>query len=68
MHMPALSPAHYRSTFESTAAPILKLMEVLKDDEPRLIRFRAEFDALIKLYLKDNVVSQHFLMTRAVKR
>jgi SAM-dependent methyltransferase len=68
MNTPALSPAHYRSTFERTAAPILKLMQVLQDDQPRLAQFRAEFDALINLYLKDNVVSQHFLMTRGLKR
>jgi len=68
MSPPALSPAHYRAMFERTAAPILKLMEVLKDDPHRLAQFRAEFDVLIDLYLKDNVISQHFLMTRAVKR
>lgn len=68
MAAPALSPAHYRATFERTAAPVIKLMQALQDDQPKLAQFRAEFDALIGLYLKDNVVSQHFLMTRAVKR
>lgn len=68
MNTPALSPAHYRTAFERSAAPVIKLVESLKDDAPRLARFRAEFDALISLYLQHNVLRQHFLMTRGVKR
>lgn len=68
MATPALSPQHYRTTFEKTAAPIFKLVQVLQNDLPRLAQFRAELDALIGFYLKDNVLRQHFLMTRAVKR
>lgn len=68
MAAPALSPGHYRTTFERTAAPIIKLVETLKDDPARLAQFRGELDALITLFLKGNVVRQHFLMTRAVKR
>ncbi len=64
----ALSPAHFRTTFERTAAPVLKLVQTLQHDQPKLAQFRAEFDALIDLYYKDNMVSQHYLMTRAVKR
>lgn len=68
MVAPALSPQHYRTTFEKTAAPIIKLIQVLQHDLPRLVKFRAELDALISLYLKGNVLRQHFLMTRAIKR
>ena len=67
MATPALSPQHYRSAFEKTAAPVIKLVQALQNDLPKLAQFRAELDALTELYLKDNVVRQHFLMTRALK-
>lgn len=66
--VPALSPAHYRITFEATAAPVIKLVQTLKDDPTRLAQFRQEFEDLIALYWRGNAVRQHFLMTRAVKR
>lgn len=66
--VPALSPAHYRITFEATAAPVIKLVQTLKDDPARLAQFRQEFEDLIALYWRGNAVRQHFLMTRAVKR
>lgn len=65
---PALSPAHYRLTFEATAAPVIKLVAALKDEPHRLAEFRAEFESLIALYLRHNVVRQHYLITRATKR
>jgi SAM-dependent methyltransferase len=68
MITPALSPGHYRAAFERTAAPIIKLVASLQNDQPKLARFRAELDALTNLYLAGNVVRQHFLMTRAIKR
>lgn len=68
MVSPALSPAHYRVAFERTAAPLIKLIESLKDDPAKLAEVRAELEALIALYHRDNVVRQHFLLTRAVKR
>jgi ubiquinone/menaquinone biosynthesis C-methylase UbiE len=67
MATPTLSPAHYRRTFEATAAPVIKLVQSLQDDPPRLAQFRAELDGLVKEYLRHNIVRQHFLMTRAVK-
>jgi len=67
MSSPALSPAHYRTAFERTAAPVIKLVETLKDDAPRLAAFRAELEALITPYLKHNVLRQDFLMSRAIK-
>lgn len=65
---PALSPAHYRLTFEATAAPVIKLVAALADEPDRLAVFRREFEQLIALFLRQNVVRQHYLMTRAVKR
>jgi SAM-dependent methyltransferase len=67
MSVPALSPAHYRQTFEATAAPVIKLLHTLKDDPARIAQFRAEFDALIAIYWRGNTVRQHFLMSRAYK-
>lgn len=68
LSVPALSPAHYRITFEATAAPVIKLVQTLQDDPARLARFRQEFEDLIALYWRGNTVRQHFLMTRAIKR
>lgn len=68
MITPALSPGHYRSTFERTAAPVIKLVESLQADQAMLAQFRADLDALISLYLKGNIVRQQFLMTRATKK
>lgn len=68
MVSPALSPAHYRVAFERTAAPLIKLVESLKDDPAKLALVRAEFEALIALYHRDNVVRQQFLLTRAVRK
>ncbi len=65
---PALSPAHFRTLFEKTAAPVIKLVEALSAEPAKLAQFRAEYDALIALYHHKNVVRQHFLMTRGVKR
>ncbi len=68
MLTPALSPAHYRTLFEATAAPAVKLVQALRDDATTLAKFRAEFEALIARYLANNTVRQHFLMSRATKR
>jgi ubiquinone/menaquinone biosynthesis C-methylase UbiE len=68
MVSPALSPAHYRAAFERTAAPLIKLIESLQDQPAKLAEVRAELEALIALYHRDNVVRQHFLLTRAVKK
>jgi len=68
MHVPALSPQHVRQSFEATAAPVVKLVQTLKDDATRLAQFRTEMEALIAAYTRGNQVRQQFLMTRAVKR
>lgn len=65
---PALSPQHYRNTFEATAAPVVKLVQTLRDDPARLALFRSEFETLIAQYFRGNIVRQHYLMTRAIKQ
>lgn len=67
MYVPALSPQHVRESFEATAAPVVKLVQTLKDDPERLARFRAELETLILRFSKGNLVHQHYLMTCATK-
>ena len=68
MLVPALSVPHYRTTFERTAGPVIKLVEALSASDPaRLSEFRREFDALVADYFSDNVVRQDYLLTRAIK-
>jgi len=65
MVIPALSTAHYRSSIEQTAGPVAKLAATLRGEA--LARFRVELDALIASYWVDNMVRQHYLMSRARK-
>ena len=52
----------------ATAGPVLKLVETLSASDPvRLSKFRMEFEAIISDYLRDNVVRQDYLLTRATK-
>lgn len=68
MYIPALSITHYRTMFERTAGPVLKLVEALHASDPaRLAEFRREFEALIGEYYRDNLVRQDYLLTRAIK-
>jgi SAM-dependent methyltransferase len=68
MRVPALSPQHHRAHVERTAGPITKLVLQLSTTNPEaLAAFRQEYDAIVADYLHDNVVSQKYLMTRAVK-
>lgn len=68
MFFPALSVQHYRTTFEKTAGPMLKLVESLSAADPaRLSQFRTEFEAIVAEYLRDNLVRQDYLLTRARK-
>lgn len=68
MVVPALSPQHYRSGMETTAAPVIKLTQMLKDEPAKLSKFRNEFERLASNYMKNNTMHQSFLMTRAFKR
>jgi SAM-dependent methyltransferase len=66
MLVPALSPQHFRTHFEKTAGPVVKLVEFLSTTDPaKLAAFRAEYEALISEYLTENTVRQDYLLTRA---
>jgi SAM-dependent methyltransferase len=68
MAFATLSPQHYRQGMEQTLGPLVKLVSTLKDEPARLAAFRAELDAFIAPYFENNVVRQHYLMTRAIKK
>jgi SAM-dependent methyltransferase len=69
MWVSALSPAHFRSMFERTAGPVIKLVEHLSAADPaKLADFRREFESLVAEYHDQNVVQQGFLLSRATKR
>lgn len=66
--VPALSPAHFRQHVERSAGPVIKLVETLSATQPeRLEAYRAEFDAIVSQYMRDNVIQQDYLLTRARK-
>jgi SAM-dependent methyltransferase len=67
MTVPVLSPQHQRSTAERIG-PLRKLVEILSSTDPaKLEAFRREYEAIVGDYLQDNVIQQHYLMTRATK-
>jgi SAM-dependent methyltransferase len=69
MLTPALSPAHNRLVIEKSAGPISKIIETLSQTAPeKVAEFRREYDAIAAEYLRDNVVHQQFLTTRAIKK
>ncbi len=68
MYVPALSAQHVRNSFENTAAPVVKLVQTLKDDTVRLSQFRSDLETLISSFTKNNLLRQQYLMTRATKR
>lgn len=68
MLFPALSPQHYRKGIEETLGPVVKLVAALKDEPAKLAAFRAELDGFVARYFENNVVRQHYLMTRATKK
>lgn len=68
MSTPFLSVGHLRKSFETHAASVIKLVALGKDDPQRLADFRAELESLIQGFVRGNVLRQHFLMTRAVKK
>jgi SAM-dependent methyltransferase len=68
MVVPALSARHQRESFERTAGPVIKLVEMLSAQDPaKLAVYRAECEALLAEYLEDNIIRQGYLMTRATK-
>lgn len=68
MMFPALSPQHYRKGIEETLGPVVKLVAALKDEPAKLAAFRAELDGFVARYFENNVIRQHYLMTRATKK
>lgn len=68
MVFPALSPQHYRKGIEQTLGPVVKLVAALRDEPAKLADFRAELDGFIARYFENNMVRQHYLMTRATKK
>ena len=67
MIVPVLSPQHHRTTAE-TVGPMRKLIEMLSSADPaKLEVFRGEYEAIVGDYLRDNMIQQHYLMTRATK-
>jgi len=68
MQVPTLSPQHLVAFLERTAGPIIKVVETLSAHDPEKLRtFRSEVAALATEYLAGNIVSQGYLLTRAVK-
>jgi ubiquinone/menaquinone biosynthesis C-methylase UbiE len=66
MLVPALSPQHYRTNMEK--GPLIKLIESLSTSDPeKLALFRKEYEALVAEYLRNNIVCQDYLLTRAIK-
>jgi SAM-dependent methyltransferase len=65
MDVPALSIEHFRLFMESSVGPMQKLVERLAGEPATLDEVRAAFDALVAPYYFDNLVHQHFLLTRA---
>ncbi|MBI3617603.1 MAG: methyltransferase domain-containing protein [Candidatus Omnitrophica bacterium] len=68
MAVPALSPQHSRLFQESKAGPFVRTVEILQKDPQRLSCWRQEVEALVGEYLRDNVVHNEYLLTRAVAR
>jgi SAM-dependent methyltransferase len=66
--VPALSPQNLRVFNEQSAGPVVKVVQLLKDTPEKLKHFREEFEALAAIYMNDNTIRQHYLMTRARKR
>jgi SAM-dependent methyltransferase len=68
MVIPSLSVPHYRSNFEQTAGPLIKLVEALRSSNPAVLeQFRRDFEALIAEHYWDNMIHQDYLLTRAIK-
>ncbi|MEA3165693.1 MAG: hypothetical protein QOJ26_559 [Thermoplasmata archaeon] len=67
MQFPALTLAHWRTLMEQTAGPLIRIVQMFANDPQKLAAFRAELDAAIAPYFRNNIVHQDFLMSRATK-
>jgi len=63
------SPKHVRALMEGGVGPVMKLVQGLASDPPKLADFRRELDAITDLYWDNarNVLRQDYLHTRATK-
>jgi hypothetical protein len=53
---------------ERSAGPNTKMVQALAASQPeRLEAYRAEFDAIVAHYMRDNLIRQDYLLTRARK-
>lgn len=65
---PALTPQHARLFGERNLPPMMKLVQALESSDPaKLAQLRTEWEELISLYFKDNLLRQDYLLSRAVK-
>jgi SAM-dependent methyltransferase len=66
---PALSVHHFRLAQEKTIGPLAKLIAALADDQAKLAKLRADFEAMAcdAYDDEDNAIRMPFLMTRATK-
>lgn len=68
MLVPALSLQHFRQRIETSAGPLIKMVQQLTATDPeRLQAFRREFDSVVAQYFDGNIVRQDYLLTRATK-
>lgn len=67
MNYPALSPQHYRDNLERTSGQVIQLLNANRAQPEKLAAFRREVEELVTPYLRDNVVRQEYLLTRATK-
>jgi SAM-dependent methyltransferase len=68
LRSPTMSIKHARQLFESTVAPLARVIKMAPPD--KIDSFRGEFETLLGDYFDPigNVLRQHFLMSRALKR
>jgi len=67
LYAQALSPQHFRHFLETTVGPVATLVKNFSNDSVKLTNFRKDFEKLISDYFVQNVIHQHFLMTKAKK-
>lgn len=68
MSVPALSISHYRTFIERSIGPMERLVASLSGDPERLAALRRDYDEISAPYFADNLVSQEYLLTRALAK
>jgi ubiquinone/menaquinone biosynthesis C-methylase UbiE len=67
MSVPILSPDHYFEWQTAKVGPFIRTVTALKENPGRLAEFRRRLCALVEDHMRDNVLRQEYLMTRANK-